>query len=308
MHRLCLLTLCLSVMSCATGTPDEVQPVIDAVTAPPLPSGTTEYKFPTTLIPPHTEAIHCHFMEPLAEDTYYSSLVTYQGKSGHHLVMFRALSPEPAGTVRDCSDVSSMGTLIPVMIPTTVGFNGFPDGFAIKAPKGTQIVWQQHYLNTGPTPLETRDVAHVGWLDAAKVRTTVGFLTVSDTSYSIPGEGKEVKLEMSCVVPADMNVLLLFPHMHEWGTRFYGYVNDKRMIDVPVWDAHYRDLPPTLTFTEFNPLVLKKGDVLKHECFFKNETGKEIRFPKEMCTTSGYYFPAERDWTCTSPTKVSFAQ
>jgi hypothetical protein len=70
---------------------------------PAVPAGAREHAFPEVIIMPGQEVQNCYFLEPETEDVYAHALESYQGKMGHHLVLFYTVAPEAPGTVRDCT-------------------------------------------------------------------------------------------------------------------------------------------------------------------------------------------------------------
>ncbi len=277
----------------------------DFPTVPALPAGALELSFPEVVVPAATEVQTCYFLEPTGEDLLVNGLTSFQGGTGHHLILFRSVIAEPAGTLRDCTALNDMVTLVPVMSSVNFGLERFPAGMAVRVPAGTQLVLQQHVVNTHDKPVRLRDVAHVATLEPAEVETLAAFFGHGNVAFSLPGDGVEVESSITCTVPQEMNVLLMGPHMHEWGTRFRAEAGPPDalapMIDIDPWQTWMRDEPEVREFSADAPLVLHAGDQIRTTCAWKNDTGETLAFPKEMCATYGYYFPAwegEETWTC----------
>ena len=285
---------------------DEV--IDDLADIPPPPEGENirEYIVDEQIIPPGTEVQTCYFLEPEKEDMWANALTSYQGKHGHHFVLFAAAVPEAPGTIRDCTQVEDMLNLIPIISSVNFGLEEFPEGMAVRVPAGTQMVIQQHIVNTSENPIRVKDGMHLRLLEKDEVQVTAGFYGVSDISFVLPpDEGTEQEVQFDCVVPRDMNLLLMGPHMHEWGLRFRAEVGTpdsmREVINIDPWFAEFRDEPPVHEWGAEDPLVLKEGDILRTTCAFNNTSGKDLDFPAEMCATYGYYFPAPEGseaWTC----------
>jgi hypothetical protein len=287
------------------GTMEEI--VDDLPTVPPLPEGAREYAFPEQIIPPGTEVQTCWFLDPEQADVYADALESYQGQYGHHMVLFYTAAPEPPGTVRDCTSIADMLTLLPAISSVNFGLEKFPEGMAIRLPAGTQLVVQQHYVNTSDKPIRVRDVMHLHLEAKEEVQTLAGFYGVSDVEFVLPPDpASEQEVTFECTVPRDMNLLMMGPHMHEWGVRFTAEVErpgeaPEEVVHVEPWMAEFRDNPPVHEFGETSPLRLAAGDILRTKCVFKNTSGAPLEFPSEMCATYGYYFPAPEGseaWTC----------
>lgn len=285
------------------------EPVDDLPGSIPEPAaGVRVIELAEQIIEPGSEVQLCHFLEPEAGDSYAKSLKAYQGKFGHHLVLFHSVAPEPAGTVRDCTSVADMVNLVPVISTVNFGLDSFAEGMALRIPAGTQMVVQQHYVNTGEDPIRVRDLLHLESTPKEQVKTLAGFYGVTQVDFSLaPDEAIEQEVTFSCEVPADMNVFVMSPHMHEWGvriwTRHVKAVDDSstELLRVDPWQASFRDGPPNTNWPVEAPLVLKKGDRIETTCVYKNTAGKPLEFPSEMCATAGYFFPAPEGseaWTC----------
>ena len=63
------------------------------------------------------------------------------------------------------------------------GLERFPAGMAIKVPRGTQIVLQQHYVNTTTKPIRTRDVAWMEVVPKESVQIPAGFFGPEEQSF-----------------------------------------------------------------------------------------------------------------------------
>ena len=271
---------------------------------PAVPDGAVQYDFPEQIVQPGADVETCYFMEPVKEDMFAKSLESYQGKFGHHLILFRAEKPEPVGSVRDCTSVQDMINLLPAISSVNFGVSEFPAGMAIRIPAGTQLVLQQHTVNTSENAIRLREAVHIRFVPKSEVQVLAGFYGVTDLDFILKPHTAQTRTS-DCVVPYDMNLLVATPHMHEWGTQFWTKMgpvdNLKTVIDIPKWRAEMRDFPPLTQFPLDAPMVLKQGDIVRTSCSWMNTTEEDIIFPHEMCATAGYYYPAaegQEVWTC----------
>ncbi len=302
--RIAAAAVMLAATACSSG-PDEPTDdgiVDDRAEAPPVPAGAVEYVMPEQIIEPGAEIQTCLFLEALTQDTYFSQLESYQGKYGHHAILFRTLENmvEP-GTVRDCTESSDMKSLIPLMSSVTFGIEQFPEGMAIKAEAGTQLVIQSHQLNTSSERIRVRDVLHAHAIPLSEVVDVAGFYGLSDIYFEIPPQTTDFRVAFECRVKFDMKLLQIGGHMHEWGAEFYADINGERFIDVPEWKPIMRDEAPIQDWSRDTAVQLRAGDIIRTECAFNNTEDQGLVFPQEMCATFGYYFPApdgEGIWTC----------
>ncbi len=296
--RLLLVALPLLTLACGgESTPTKTGPIEDFAEPTPAPPGAIEFQLPEARIFPGSDIQYCHYLEPTTEDMYLKGFESFQGKNGHHLVLFRSVIPLEPGTVRECSSGADMAFLIPVITSVQFGLENFPEGMAIRVPKGSQLVLQQHYINTRTHSILVRDVARLLPVDRSEVQLLAGFFGISDIGFSIAPDNQDAVVDFDCRVPHDMKILLAGPHMHEWGRSFsasFGPADAlENIIDIPAWDASMRDAPPVKNWGVDAPLQLHEGDRMQTTCVFRNDTDEPLEFPKEMCATYGYFFPAE---------------
>jgi hypothetical protein len=247
----------------------------------------------------------CHYLEPTTEEMWVTSFDSAQGKFGHHLIIFKARVTEEPGTVRECTSAEDMVRLSPIISSVQFGLERFPEGMAIRIPRGTQIVLQQHYVNTNLKPIRTRDVAWMEVVPKESVLIPAGFFGLGNIEFELPPTGEEQTVAFDCIAPRDMQVLLAGPHMHEHGVRFSTHFGPPDALDeiihVDPWEAWMRDEPPVTHWTKEAPYQLAEGSLMRTSCTFKNTSGKKLIFPAEMCATYGYYFPApngSEEFTC----------
>lgn len=278
--------------------------VDDPAEIPPVPEGYREFLTGERVIPANSEVVLCYYLDPEPEEFFTNQLVSYQGRFGHHLVLFRAVMPKKPGTVSECSNAEDMANLVPVMSSINFGLEKFPAGMGIRVGVATQMVMQQHIVNTSDEPIRVDEAIHLRILKQSDVKTLAGFYGVSDIEFALPAGEKHV-VEFDCVPPTDMNLLMLGTHMHEHGTKFSAQIglegSMQTVIEVDPWEDWYRDTPPIKEWSADDPFVLKKGDIIRTRCEFDNDSDKALEFPSEMCASYGYYFPApmgSEAWTC----------
>lgn len=298
MTKIFSATCCVS-MAIACGSAETSGTVDDLPTVPaPTNAATMELEFAENVIPAGKDVQVCQFLDTVEEDMWITSFRSYQGKHGHHLMLFAAVVNEPVGTVRDCSSAEDMIRFRPVMASERFGYDEFPAGMGLKVKRGTQLVLQQHYVNTTEHDIRVKDVAHLTPMPESEVDTLIGFMGFSDITFSIPPGGQETDLSFDCTMPLDTNLLVLGPHMHEWGVRFRSELGTaggsmETILDVPQWTADMRDRPVLTKYTKETAKPIRAGDIIRTTCTFKNTRRDSLEFPEEMCATFGYYFPAD---------------
>lgn len=300
------LALFTSVAACGGAEAEAPPTALDdlaVIPEPPTPDA-IEIHLAEQLIPAGQDVQRCHYLEPTTEELFLTGFDSYQGRHGHHLVLMKAMVADTPGAVIDCTDAEDMVRLTPALAAGKFGIERFPPGFAVRIARGTQLVIQQHYVNTTDKPLRVRDAAHLVPVPAEEVTTRVGFWGTSNVDFQIP-PGEELSVAFDCEVPWDMKLLMTGPHMHENGLSFVTEMGPagalRRVLEVPSWQAYMRDEPPVEVFDPAAPLELAAGDLIRTTCVFKNNGSVPLGFPQEMCSSYGYFFPAlegKEEFTC----------
>ncbi len=237
------------------------------------------------------------------QNYYVTRFASYQGKMGHHLVAMQSPDPLPVGKTWDCTDISNMLNLRPLVLPDnsqTKNLEVMPADSAIKMPKGTTIVFQSHYINYGDTELVFQDVGQL-FMTTTPPKSEVNYLIVNDSHITVmPGETTSSTIE--CVVPGDINLVASLGHMHEWGKRIdvevvpvggkKGDATNAFLYQQKTWVPEYRDAPPVQLWGATKPLALHKGDTVRLTCTWTNDKTTPLKYPHEMCTSVNYYYPA----------------
>lgn len=302
-RALILLSLATLAVGCsAPGDDDDAGPVDMRVAIPAAPAAGegVQIVMSELVVPAGQELMWCQVADwSPTEDVYVNTFEGFQApEGGHHLVALGSQVPYEPGYGFDCTNIESMSTLSPLVLPTLDSVQTFPDGLAVKVAPGQSIVIQSHYINYTTEDMLVRDVVNLGFVDGS---------TVTEASYLILNHGGldlapgEVSAEVSCTLPGDAEyeVVSLLGHMHEYGVSMSvdlqpGAAGDwTNLYDIPDWDVDFRDLPPVLEWDTATPMTLSGGDRLAVNCNYDNVTGEPIRFPKEMCTSVLMYYPAD---------------
>lgn len=176
-----------------------------------------------------------------------------------------------------------------------------PEGLAIRVPAGAQIVLQAHYINLGE-PFTANDSASLELIPTESVEGYVNQFVFNDVGFSVPPH-EEFESVSTCTAPADVDLIRLLGHMHEWGT----YYKLERLDgdDAPVetiiekeWDPVFTSDPEILTFEPSEPKRIASGTRLRQTCRWFNDTADPILFPREMCLAYGLYFPDDGEVFC----------
>ena len=241
---------------------------------------------PDQTVPPHSEKMFCTDLVYDGDETAFDQVKALQGKFGHHLVLVSTTKPNPPGTTYDCTDAASMANFRPFAIP----LNDLPTGMGSYLPKGKPIVVQLHYINTTAQPLLIRDVVRLRKMKVDDVKVWTSVMTHLNTGFRLPPHSN-FGTTFDCKIAADVNVLMIGGHMHEWGSALKIELGPdtahlKTEYEVKEWKADYRDDPPVNLYTQ-NPKLLPAGTVIRTSCSWNNTTDHTIGFPEEMCVSFG---------------------
>jgi hypothetical protein len=248
---------------------------------------------------PATEGYTCA-RATIPEDMYVSAFRPIAPVGTHHTLV--TLGADRSGETEDTTFPCSAAVNAPTMLfGSGVGTEAveFPEGVAIKLPKGEKILLNLHLFNvdtapiTGRSGLQVQRVLPEDFVHEAEIVLAgkIGGLSV------VPGESTQLG---SCPMSHDVTLFAAFPHMHQMGKHLKAVakpaVGDARvLVDAPYSfdDQLYYPVNPTLE--------LKTGDVVEVECTYDNPTSETIGFGdsslKEMCFAGLFRYPKVTDST-----------
>jgi hypothetical protein len=225
----------------------------------------------------------------LTEDIDVKSAKGFQSKTGHHVILFYTMNPEPAGTTRVCNE-QDMGKMRFALGSAGEGVaNEMPGDLVMRIPKGAQIVANHHYLNPYDKTYEAQSAINIKLADKGRPSVRSGAVAWVDTGLLVP-QGRS-SYEMKCTMTREMKLWVMQPHMHRWGEhitvdRIRTDNTGERLFDVK-WADDFTFHPPEIRKDPNAPLVLNKGDVIKVKCDYNNTAGKDLPFGLEMCVAFG---------------------
>ncbi|MDZ4679814.1 MAG: hypothetical protein SGI94_05195 [Saprospiraceae bacterium] len=165
----------------------------------------------------------------------------------------------------------------------------YPEGFGKRLPKNADIILNIHY---SPTPKPQSDQSSISlYLCREKPRRLVktfalGEQWITNQPFVIPANS-EIKFYMrSPMLPADLSLATVMPHMHLLGKSFKAYAITPKgdlipLIHIPVWDFKWQMI------YQFKKLLkLPKGSVIYAEAVFDNTSanGLNPNFPPKTVT------------------------
>jgi hypothetical protein len=249
-----------------------ILPIVDNI----APEASDEYCTDTSVIMP--------------DDVWVNASQGFQTDTGHHVIFFYSMNPQPPGTHICATD--EMGEF-QFGLPAGGGPGAtkftLPGDLAVKIPKGAQIVVNHHYLNAGATNVpQAQSAVNILYADQSVPHTTSSTTVVLDTQLTVPVGASTYNVD--CTVNQAYQTWMLIPHMHNWGTHIT--VTDTPAATGTAQQLFDMDWEPDYAF-DFNsiaiqkspstPFMLNPGDKIHIECDYMNNTGSEMTFGDEMC-------------------------
>ena len=144
----------------------------------------------------------------------------------------------------------------------------YPEGFARKLPKGSQIRFQMHYTPNGTA---TEDSTQIGLVFSDKEPTNeVKTGSLLNAWFEIPPGADNHEDSAKFKLSSDVTVLGYLPHMHLRGKacRYEAIAPDgtrETLLDIPRYDFNWQ-----LLYRYSEPRVFTKGTILKFYASFDN--------------------------------------
>lgn len=225
----------------------------------------------------------------LDHDVWVKASKGVQSETGHHVIVFYTMNPQPAGQSRICndSDMASFRFGVASLGEGASQDSTLPGDLAVQIPAGAQIVINHHYLNASAKDVaQAQSAVNVYYAPPGSKVVKSSSLAFVDTSMSLPSGQSSV--DVMCTINNDFATWNMLPHMHNWGTHItvdhISGGNTDRLFDLD-WDPDYAFHPPTKTEDPSQPYVLHKGDQLHLHCDYDNTTNATLTFGQEMCVT-----------------------
>jgi hypothetical protein len=143
----------------------------------------------------------------------------------------------------------------------------WPDGMAKFIPKGSDLVFQMHYVTRGQS---AADQTAIGLVFAKQTPTRrVLTLQLTNSSFLIPPGVDDYRVEVHGTLPNDALLLSFFPHMHLRGKRFEYNIVDSAGRTDPLLRVNY-DFYWQLSYRLATPRFLKAGTELQAVGWYDN--------------------------------------
>jgi hypothetical protein len=170
----------------------------------------------------------------------------------------------------------------------------FPEGIALKIPKGAQLLLNLHLFNTGTGDLSGTSGTRVRVIPESQVTSVAEGVLAGSIGIDIPPQ-QTTTTTGHCTMSNDVTLFAVAPHMHQLGVYEKVTAISGTKGEVTLFDGPYNFDDQSYHLIE--PLDMKKGERVRVECTHTNTTAKNVRFGEstlaEMCFAGIYRYPAD---------------
>lgn len=238
----------------------------------PLPShGDVEYTY--EIVPTNFTAdkwVQMSEIRPLRRENVHHAVVYIRPPGSQWLRHAPVGVPFTASTLQDEQDRHDAEfTTSEILLVYAPGSSPdqWPQGMAKFIPRGSDLVFQMHYVTRGKPALDRTSIG----LIFAKQPPTQRVLTLQLTNsrFLIPPGADDYRVEVHGTLPNDALLLSFFPHMHLRGKRFeYNIVHSDRSAETLLrvnYDFYWQ-----LSYRLAGPRLLKAGTELQAIAWYDN--------------------------------------
>jgi hypothetical protein len=132
--------------------------------------------------------------------------------------------------------------------------------------------------------------------ERSTVQAEAGSIFFFNPKISLPPHS-DMTVTRSCPVSPDMNLALIWPHMHKQGVHFMATTDDSmEEAGNPLYDADGWADPNARSFPYDLPMTVHAGASITYTCTYHNGTDNKIVTGQsaqtdEMCILHGMYWP-----------------
>ena len=145
----------------------------------------------------------------------------------------------------------------------------YPEGYALKIPAGSKLVFQMHYTPVGTVQHDRSSVGFV-FADEQEITHEIRGGVCGTQDFVIPAGQANHEVVAQQTLPRDTTMLSMMPHLHVRGIAFtyeatYPDGTHEVLLDVPYYDFNWQ-----LWYDFERPKLLPKGTVLKCTAVYDN--------------------------------------
>jgi hypothetical protein len=145
--------------------------------------------------------------------------------------------------------------------------DNWPEGMAKFVPKGSDLVFQMHYMARGKPASDQTSIGIIFAKQPPQKRVLT--LQLTNDRFIIPPGVDDYRVEVHGSLPNDALLLSFFPHMHLRGKRFeYNILHADGTVE-PLLRVHY-DFYWQLSYRLAEPRLLQAGTVLQAVAWYDN--------------------------------------
>jgi hypothetical protein len=264
---------------------------------PPPAAGYTRIVSPVvTNVPPGVDLTVCQYVQaPLDRDLDVLDTQGFQSAYGHHAVAYASTAAVPVGSSGACTDQDNLsGTFLGGVGGEGGGGVTLPPGVAFRLPKGSAIMLNVHFLNTGAKAVDGQSVVDFKFVEATPERKVATLFANGNTTFKL-GPKSKTQAVAECPIARDIDFIMFTNHLHEHGTSATtrlqrAEASAMEMVhDDPVWTYEMQFKAIYTQWTATEPLHLVPGDKLVTTCEWMNDGAESVGYPREMCFGIGYF-------------------
>ncbi len=262
-------------------------------------SDTLELATPDLEVAVGADITYCTYVDvDVPEDLDILAFEGSQTQFGHHTILYGVRARQPPGT-HVCTEADMINVRYLAAGGSETGVFAVPDGISFRLRAGQQLMIQSHFINTGDHDVTARSSFSVETAPPDPSRQVADLFTVVTTQIDVPAHAAG-HATAECAVGEDLSLIALGGHAHEWGRHVSvaraGSASEM-LYDQP-WTAERSFNPVIQRYEVDSPLRVAAGDTLRVDCDYQNDTDDPLAFPREMCVSFAFYFPADREIDC----------
>jgi hypothetical protein len=254
-------------------------------------------------VPSGAELHRCIYAQfPTDRVTAVPKVESHYTVGSHHLLAYRSeltAIPENGAGLLDCFASGAAGfergSYYEAQQPDE--HRELPPGIAHLFQPGEVVVLEAHYINSTDKDVDAHVELITHTMNPDDVKQEAGSIFFNNVNISVPPHGTSHS-EMSCTLSQDINLALLWSHMHARGVNFVAETDDDGAEDVlgTLYAEKDWSEPKPRVYPSDPPVVLHAGSHIKFGCDFKNDSDQTFRFGQsaetnEMCILHGMYWP-----------------
>jgi hypothetical protein len=248
---------------------------------------------------PQSEGYYCA-RYTLKQDVPVKAFRAVAPLGTHHTLLTIADDNTQPDGVAECG-ANTNGTRNVLGTGTGASELTMPDGVGMVLKAGEQLLLNLHLFNTSDKPLQGLSGAQVHVISESDIKYRAEEAMAGPINLEIP-VGGPTKQVGECTISHDSTIFAVGPHMHQLGIHLKAVAFSSVVGEVLLYDGDY-DFDNQLLVYLPQEVSMKKGDKVKVECTYQNETDSAVRFGNsslsEMCFAGLFRYPeGQKSFIC----------